>query len=86
MSTADLERIVKAALYAVAPDLEAEPLDPQLPFNRQFEFDSMDFLNFVIGLSRATGLALPEKDYPRLTTLASAVAYLAEKHATLKPE
>ena len=37
-------------------------------------------------LSRATGLALPEKDYPRLTTLASAVAYLAEKHATLKPE
>lgn len=86
MSTADLEQIVKAAIYAVAPDLEGEPLDPELPYNQQFEFDSMDFLNFVIGISRATGLALPEKDYPRLTTLASAVAYLAEKRAALKPE
>ncbi len=86
MSSTDLDRIVKSALYAVAPDLEGEPLDPGLPFNQQFEFDSMDFLNFVIGLSRATGLALPEKDYPRLTTLASAIAYLAEKRAAQEPE
>lgn len=75
----DLEQIVKSCLYAVAPDLEGEQLDPGQPFNQQFEFDSMDFLNFVIGLSRATGLALPEKDYPRLMTLSSAKDYLSEK-------
>jgi acyl carrier protein len=86
MTDADLDQIVKAALYAVAPDLECEPLDPDLPFNQQFEFDSMDFLNFVIGLSRATGLSLPEKDYPRLVTFASATGYLAEKLAAHKPE
>jgi acyl carrier protein len=86
MTDTDFDRIVKDALYAVAPDLESEPIDPDLPFNLQFEFDSMDFLNFVIGLNRATGLALPEKDYPRLTTLASASAYLAGKLAARKTE
>ena len=86
MTNMDLDRIVKDALYAVAPDLEGEPIDPDLPFNEQFEFDSMDFLNFVIGLNRATGLALPEKDYPRLATLASASAYLAGKLAARKTE
>ncbi len=48
-------------------------------FDEQFEFDSMDFQNFIAGLHRATGLELPEKDYPRLTSLDRAVAYLAEK-------
>lgn len=86
MTTTDLGQLVTTALYAVAPDLEGEPLDPSVPFNQQFAFDSMDFLNFVIGLSKATGLALPEKDYPRLTTLESATTYLAEKLAAHEPE
>lgn len=66
MTPAQIADLVKRTLYGVAPDLEAEPLDPTLRFNEQFEFDSMDFLNFVTGLNRETGLALPEKDYPRL--------------------
>ena len=79
MTEARFTAIVKSALHAVAPDLEGEPVDPDVPFNQQFEFDSMDFLNFVIGLARATGLALPEADYPQLTTLASAARYLAAR-------
>jgi hypothetical protein len=39
----------------------------------------MDFLNFVTGLHRASGLELPEIDYPRVARLNLAVAYLAEK-------
>jgi acyl carrier protein len=46
----------------------------------------MDFLNFVMGLHKATGLDLPEKDYPRLTSLASAIAYLTEKLAAKPTE
>ncbi|MBI2719726.1 MAG: acyl carrier protein [Rhizobiales bacterium] len=71
--------LVKRTLYQVAPDLEGQPIQPMVRFNEQFEFDSMDFLSFIAGLHRATGLELPEKDYPRLTTLESAVAYLTEK-------
>jgi acyl carrier protein len=86
MTAGSLENLVKTSLYGVAPDLESETLDPDLPFNEQFEFDSMDFLNFVMGLHKATGLDLPEKDYPRLTSLASATAYLAEKLAAKPTE
>ena len=74
-----LERQVRAALYAVAPDLEAEPLDPNRRYRDQFEFDSMDFLRYVVELNRRTGVDMPESDYPRLETMAGAVAYLRER-------
>jgi len=74
-----LAELVTNALYEVAPDLKSEPLDPDERFNVQFEFDSMDFLRFIASLHRSTGLALPEADYPRLTSLSGAVKYLAEK-------
>ncbi|MFN4142900.1 acyl carrier protein [Aestuariivirga sp.] len=86
MSGGDIESIVRTSLYSVAPDLESEEIDPELPFNAQFEFDSMDFLNFVIALNKATGLALPERDYPRLTSLSSATAYLSEHLSGSKAE
>jgi acyl carrier protein len=86
MTAGNLENLVRTSLYGVAPDLESEPLDPDQPFNEQFEFDSMDFLNFVMALHKVTGLDLPEKDYPRLTSLASATAYLAEKLAAKPSE
>ncbi|MGB8314216.1 MAG: acyl carrier protein [Aestuariivirga sp.] len=82
MTTEELTELVKRTLYEVAPDLRGEVMDPRLRWNDQFEFDSMDFQNFVSGLHRATGLELPEKDYPRLTSLDRAVAYLAEKLAS----
>lgn len=76
MNNIDLAHVVRGALYAVAPDLEDEPLDPQLRFRDQFEFDSMDFNRYIVELHRRTGLDIPERDYPRLETLAGAVAYL----------
>ncbi len=79
MTPQALAELVKRTLYDVAPDLEGEAIDPDIRFNEQFEFDSMDFLNFIAGLHHATALELPERDYQRLTTLASAVDYLTEK-------
>jgi acyl carrier protein len=70
--------IVKAALHAIAPDIEGEPIDPGVRYRDQFEFDSMDFLRFVLELHRVTGVEIPEADYPRLETLDGGVAYLRE--------
>ncbi|MCB1380622.1 MAG: acyl carrier protein [Alphaproteobacteria bacterium] len=79
MTTDLLTALVTRTLFSVAPDLEGETVDPAVPFTEQFEFDSMDFLNFITGLHKATGLELPEADYPQLTTLDGAVGYLASK-------
>jgi len=72
---------VKSALYKIAPDLENETLDESVRYHDQFDFDSMDFLRFVIELHRITGLDIPETDYPRLATLGNAVVYLQERAA-----
>lgn len=79
MTDAELTDLVIKALYSVAPDLEGETIDRCKTFRDQFEIDSMDFLNFVISLHKATGVDIPEQDYPKLQSLARAVAYLREQ-------
>jgi acyl carrier protein len=76
MTDAELMDIVKATLFSVAPDLEGENIEPEETFRDQFEIDSMDFLNFVIGLNKRTSVEIPEADYPKLQTPADTVAYL----------
>jgi len=75
----DLAEKVLAALYDVAPEAEGEELEPKVNLRDQLDIDSVDFLNFVIALHKATGVEIPEADYPKLTTLDGAVAYLKEK-------
>lgn len=79
MNTTAAEQHVRAALYAIAPDLEGEPLDPNRRYRDQFEFDSMDFLRYIVELHRLTGVDVPESDYPQMETLAGAAAYLVGK-------
>jgi acyl carrier protein len=76
MTDQELTTLVTETLFSVAPDLEGETVEPDATFRAQFEIDSMDFLNFIIALSRKTGLEIPEADYPGLETLSGAVAYL----------
>ena len=66
---------VLAVLAKVAPELDAASLDPRVNFRDQMDFDSMDFLNFAIGLHKAFGVDIPETDYPKLFNLAGCVAY-----------
>jgi acyl carrier protein len=77
-ATADtLRSSVIEALLDVAPDVDAAALDPALPFRDQFDFDSMDQLNFVLGLHKRLGVDVPETDYPQLATLSGCVDYLS---------
>jgi acyl carrier protein len=80
MNDQEISELVKRALFEVAPDLEDEIIDPQTPFRDQFEFDSMDFLNFVIGIHQVTGVEIPEADYPQLTSLKDSISYLRARN------
>lgn len=79
MKPTDLDKHVRAALYAVAPDLEGEPLDPDRRYRDQFDFDSMDLLHYVTQLHRRTGIEVPEADYGQVESLRGAVQYLATR-------
>jgi len=38
----------------------------------------MDFLNFIIAMHRDLGVDVPERDYAKLATIDSCVAYMSE--------
>jgi acyl carrier protein len=75
-SAESLRSTVLQALTAVAPDIDTGTLDAAAPFREQFDFDSMDHLNFVTGLHRTLGVDVPEADYPQLASLDGCVRYL----------
>jgi acyl carrier protein len=52
-------------------------LDPDAEFRQEIDLDSMDFLNFIIGLHARLNVDVPEADYPKLATLNQAIDYLA---------
>ena len=70
---------VISLLQEIAPEVEPEELVRDQPLRRQVDLDSMDWLNFLIGLHRVFGVDIPESDYGRLVTLDDVVGYLRRK-------
>lgn len=86
MTPDEIRTLVLRALGRVAPEADVGTLDASVPFRDQLDLDSMDFLNFVIGLHDASGVDVPEADYAELATLDGCVAYLDRKlHAARTP-
>jgi acyl carrier protein len=79
MNRANIDEVVLAALYSVAPEAESAPVRADVELREQMAFDSLDFLNFVEALGTRTGIEVPERDYPELLTLDSCAAYLARR-------
>lgn len=72
----DLRATVFSVLGEIAPEADAAGIDPTESLRQQLDLDSMDFLNFVIGLHKRLGVEIPESDYSRLASINGAVAYL----------
>lgn len=64
-------------LKRLAPEADLALLPPDAPLRRTLDLDSVDFLNLILALHRATGIEVPERDYPALATVDGCVAYLA---------
>ena len=74
-----IRAVVFRALGAVAPEADLDSLQPEVSFREQLDLDSMDFLNFVIGLHKDLHVDIPEKDYPKLMTLKGCIEYLTPR-------
>jgi acyl carrier protein len=79
MSREEIADLVRGALTSVAPESESQPIEPDAEFRDQMDVDSMDFLNFIIALHAATGIDVPEQDYPQLASLNGCIDYLAAR-------
>ncbi len=79
MTRKELEAVVKRVLAGIAPEADLEALDPAADLRESLDLDSMDFLNFLVGLREETGIEVPDADVPRVATLASCLDYLAAR-------
>lgn len=79
MTNEEIRTIVLATLKGIAPEIEESDLRPDRPLRDQVDLDSMDWLNFLVGLHQRLQVEIPEADYRKLTTLDNLIAYLAQK-------
>ena len=79
MTHDEIRKEVLTILSHIAPEADLELLKADVRFRDQLDLDSMDLLNFVVGLHGALGVEIPEADYPKLATLDACVEYLASR-------
>lgn len=79
MTESEIRQIVRQALNNVAPEVDLDAIDPAKDVRDQIDIDSVDFLNFVIGLHKELGVEIPDADVGKLVTLNGCVAYLTGK-------
>jgi len=72
----DVEAAVRHALADIAPEVGAEMVEADADFHDDLGLDSMDALNLAIALHEATGVDIPERDYPQITSIATCAEYL----------
>jgi acyl carrier protein len=81
MTKDEIKNAVLRILGGVAPEADLTQIKPQVSFREQLDIDSMDFLNFAVGLNKELGGEVPEADYPKVASLDGCVEYVMEKYA-----
>lgn len=77
MKEQDARAAVRAALGKVAPDVELDDVGGDARLRQDLELDSLDFLRLVETIDTATGVDIPERDYPAVATVDGLIGYLA---------
>jgi acyl carrier protein len=79
MTRDDIRQQVIDALSEIAPEADLQRLRADVSLRDQFDIDSMDYLNFMIALSKNLKVDIPERDYPKLASIESCTDYLNAK-------
>ena len=76
MNTNDARILIQRLLHRIAPEVDLDHADPDAPLQESMDLDSMDFLNLVTALHDESGIDVPERDYPMLSTVNGFVGYV----------
>jgi len=75
----DSREIVLAAIAKIAPDVDPTTIPGDVDFREEADLDSMDFIGILTAVHEATGVEVPEIDYPLVTTVDAFADYLAAR-------
>ena len=73
----ELRQQILECIAEIAPEASLDTLDGGADLREELDLDSMDFLNVLIAIKQATGVEVPERDYPQVRTLDAMVEYVA---------
>ncbi len=79
MNADQARQLLSSVLHQVAPDADLDDVGPDETLQEALDLDSIDFLNLVVGLSESIGVDIPERDYPELSSVEGAIAYLSSR-------
>ena len=74
-----IKKLALDLIGKIAPEADIENLDPAVRLRDQFDFDSVDFMNFAVAFQEQLKVEIPEADYPQLATIEGCIAYLKTK-------
>lgn len=77
----DVRDQILSVLTIIAPEVEADDIRDDVLLRDQVDLDSMDWLNFLIGIHKRLHVDIPESDYASLRTLTDVVRYV-QRQAT----
>ena len=84
MTEIEIRNVLITSLKKIAPETEPGTLNPNDSIREKLGLDSFDFLQFIIAVSEALKINIPEDDYGRVSTLHDLEEYLSH-HSTSKP-
>ena len=80
----DVRGQILSVLTTIAPEVEADDIRDDVLLRDQVDLDSMDWLNFLIGIHKRLHVDIPESDYASLRTLTDVVRYV-QRQASAAP-
>jgi acyl carrier protein len=77
-SMKSLRAEILSVLTSIAPEVDPDDIRDEVLLRDQVDLDSMDWLNFLLGIHKRLHVEIPETDYASLRTLADVVRYVEE--------
>ena len=79
MTDDEIKALVLRELGNIAPEIDPAQIDPAVDLREQIDLDSMNVLDLMIAIHEATGVDIPEADYPKIITLNDFATYLGPR-------
>lgn len=77
MNRDEVRTRVLSILKSVAPEADPATLNGQVNLRDQLDVDSMDLLNFAVGLHKEFDVDFPEAVYAKLNTIDGCIDFIA---------
>ena len=83
--TEDLRSQVLSVLTTIAPEVDPAEIQDDELLRDQVDLDSMDWLNFLLGIHKRLHVEIAEQDYESLRTLTDVLDYIQKHSMTESP-